>query len=89
LSQDLVIYLARETLFTILLLSAPLLGGSLLVGLIVSIFQASTQIQEQTLSFVPKIVAVLVTAVIFGPWMLNVLIGFTRNLLINLPAYLR
>lgn len=89
MSQDLVIYLARETLFTILLLSAPLLGGSLLVGLIVSIFQASTQIQEQTLSFVPKIVAVLVTAVIFGPWMLNVLIGFTRNLLINLPAYLR
>jgi flagellar biosynthetic protein FliQ len=89
LDQELIIHLARETVFAILLLSAPLLGGSLLIGLIVSIFQATTQIQEQTLSFVPKIVAVLVAAVVFGPWMINIIVGFTRNLLINLPAYVR
>lgn len=88
MSQDLVIYLGREALFTVLLLSAPLLGGSVLIGLIVSIFQATTQIQEQTLTFVPKIVAVLLITVIFGPWMLNVLLGFTRSLLVNLPSYL-
>ncbi|MCR4440959.1 MAG: flagellar biosynthesis protein FliQ [Peptococcaceae bacterium] len=89
MSQDYIIYLAREAVYTILLLSAPLLGTSLLVGLLVSIFQATTQIQEQTLTFVPKIVLVLVMLVIFGPWMLNLLIGFTKGLFQTIPGLMR
>jgi flagellar biosynthetic protein FliQ len=68
-----------------LLLSGPLLGSSLLVGLLISIFQATTQIQEQTLTFVPKIVVVFISLVIFGPWMLNLLIAFTTNIISTLP----
>ncbi|MDH7497870.1 MAG: flagellar biosynthesis protein FliQ [Syntrophomonadaceae bacterium] len=82
---DAALAIARETMYTILLLSAPILGGSLLIGLLVSILQATTQIQEQTLTFVPKIVVVLLVVVIFGPWMLNVLVGFTHNLLVDIP----
>jgi len=84
-SQDYIIYLGREAVYTILLLSGPLLGASLIVGLLISIFQATTQIQEQSLTFVPKIVLVLITLVIFGPWMLNLLIAFTTNLFLSIP----
>lgn len=87
MNQDFVIYLAREALFTVLLVSAPILGLSLLVGLVISIFQATTQIQEATLTFVPKIVAVLAAVVFFGPWMLNILIAYTSNLLGNLHRF--
>lgn len=87
MSQDLVMYLTKEALYAMLLLSAPILGGSLLVGLLVSIFQATTQIQEQTLTFVPKILTVMVVLAIFGPWMMGVLNTFTQNLLANLHTY--
>ena len=66
--------LAREALVTVLLVSGPILGLGLLVGLLVSIFQATTQIQEQTLTFIPKIVVVLISIIIFGPWMLRVML---------------
>lgn len=85
MSQDYIIYLGREAVYTILLLSGPLLGVSLLVGLLISIFQATTQIQEQSLTFVPKIALVLITLIIFGPWMLNLLIAFTTNLFLSIP----
>jgi len=85
MTQDFIIYLGKEAVYAILLLSGPLLGGSLLVGLLVSIFQATTQIQEQTLTFVPKIVVVFISLVIFGPWMLNLLISFTLNLFSTIP----
>ncbi|HHW40354.1 MAG TPA: flagellar biosynthesis protein FliQ [Syntrophomonadaceae bacterium] len=85
MTEQYIITLGREALYAILLVSAPLLGASLLVGLLVSIFQATTQIQEQTLSFIPKIIAVLVTAVIFAPWMLKILVSFTQGLYLNLP----
>jgi len=85
MSQDYIIYLGREAVYAILLLSAPLLGTSLIVGLLISIFQATTQIQEQSLTFVPKIILVLVVLVIFGPWMLNLLIAFTTNLFLSIP----
>ncbi|MFZ3172786.1 MAG: flagellar biosynthesis protein FliQ [Carboxydocellales bacterium] len=81
MTQDYVVYLAREALYTVLLVSAPILGLSLLVGLLVSIFQATTQIQEATLAFVPKIVAVLAAIVFFGPWMLNIILAFFTNIL--------
>lgn len=81
MTQDYVVYLAREALYTVLLVSAPILGLSLLVGLLVSIFQATTQIQEATLAFVPKIVAVLAAIVFFGPWMLNIMVAYLTNIL--------
>jgi flagellar biosynthetic protein FliQ len=84
-----IINLGREALLTVLLVSAPMLVLGMLVGLIISIFQATTQIHEQTLAFVPKIVAVLIAMVAFGPWMMTKLIDFTTNLLSNLPFYVR
>lgn len=83
------IQLGREAVTTVLLVAGPMLGFGLLVGLIVSVFQATTQIQEQTLSFIPKIVAVLVAGVVFGPWMLRVLVDFASNLLANMHAWVR
>ncbi|NLU49756.1 MAG: flagellar biosynthesis protein FliQ [Syntrophomonadaceae bacterium] len=83
--EDAVLGIAKEAMFAVLLVSAPILAGSLLIGVFISILQATTQIQEQTLTFVPKIVVVLVVVIIFGPWMLDILITFTNNLLINIP----
>ncbi len=85
MTQDYIIFLAKESVYAILLLSAPLLGASLIVGLFISIFQATTQIQEQTLTFVPKIAIVMICLVIFGPWMLNILVAFTINLFMSIP----
>lgn len=79
-----VIELGQNAVLTILLVAAPLLGISLFVGLAVSIFQATTQIQEQTLAFIPKIVAVFVALLIFGPWMLSKLVEFANNLFLNM-----
>ncbi len=88
MSYELVVFLGREALQTILLVTAPVLGLGLLTGLLVSIFQATTQIQEQTLAFIPKIVVVLVSIVVFGPWILRVLVDFVETLYINIPYYL-
>jgi len=66
-----------------------MLGLGLLVGILVSIFQAITQIQEQTLSFIPKIIAVFVAVLIFGPWILGIMIDYTRELLLRMPQMLR
>jgi flagellar biosynthetic protein FliQ len=85
MTQDYIIYVGKEAVYTVLLLSGPLLGISLLVGLLISIFQATTQIQEQTLTFVPKIVAVFISLVVFGSWMLNLLVTFTLNLFSQIP----
>jgi flagellar biosynthetic protein FliQ len=79
--------LGRSAIETMLLLSAPMLGFSLGVGLLVSIFQAMTQINEATLSFVPKILAVVLAFVLFLPWLMSVSVGFTVNLLMNIPMY--
>ena len=76
--------IARETILTAMLLAAPPLCIGLLVGLIISIFQAVTQIQEQTLTFVPKVLAIFLSLLIFGPWMLRILMEFTVNILGNL-----
>ncbi|MGQ9615732.1 MAG: flagellar biosynthesis protein FliQ [Spirochaetota bacterium] len=69
----------------ILLIAAPMMGLGLLVGLIISIFQATTSIQEQTLTFVPKIVVVLGSLVVFGSWMINSMINFTMNIFGLIP----
>jgi len=88
MSSEFVIGLAGQALFTILKVSAPMLGLGLLVGLLVSIFQATTHIQEQTLAFIPKIVAVFVAILVFGPWILNIMVDFTSRLLGNLAQYI-
>ena len=81
--------IGKETILLIIYLSAPILGVGLIVGLIISLFQALTQIHEMTLSFVPKIIAVGVVVVILGPWMLGRLLFFTSTLFINLPNLIR
>lgn len=87
LSELFVVSLGRESLYVALLVAAPMLGLALVVGLVVSIFQATTQIQEQTLSFIPKLIAVFGSLAIFGPWMLTTLIEFTQNLFGNLAHF--
>ncbi|EGL82510.1 flagellar biosynthetic protein FliQ [Caldalkalibacillus thermarum TA2.A1] len=84
MTPEMVLDLAQNAVFTILLVAGPMLLMALGVGLLVSIFQATTQIQEQTLAFIPKIVAVLLSLVIFGPWMLSVILDFTNQLWKNL-----
>lgn len=88
MSHGEVLNIAQQALRTILMVSAPMLGFGLLVGLLISIFQATTQIQEATLAFVPKIVAVFISILVFGPWILNVLMDFTLNLFNNINTYI-
>jgi flagellar biosynthetic protein FliQ len=89
MTEAMVLDLAKNALVMAVQLALPVLVFSLVAGLLVSIFQAVTQIHEATLSFVPKIVAVLVSIVIFGPWMLNSLLAYTGNLYISLPGLAR
>lgn len=88
MSGDVVVQLGQQALMVVLLVSAPMLGLGLLVGLCVSVFQATTSIQEQTLAFIPKIIAVFVAILIFGPWMLRILVEYVMNILVNLPLYI-
>lgn len=89
MDQGSVINIAQNALWIVILVSAPMLGLSLIVGLAVSIFQATTQIQEQTLAFIPKILAVIVAVAVFGSWMLKVLIEYTQNLYNNIGQFIR
>lgn len=88
MSSEFIIGLAGQAVFTVLKVSAPMLLIGLVVGLIVSIFQATTQIQEQTLAFVPKIIAVLLALLLFGPWILSTLVDFTYGIFNNLASYI-
>lgn len=80
--------IARDAIYTMIITAAPLLLVSLIIGLIVSIFQTVTSIQEQTLTFVPKILAVFITLMIGGSWMLNNMSGFMVNLWSNFSYYI-
>ncbi|GLG00575.1 flagellar biosynthetic protein FliQ [Alicyclobacillus sacchari] len=82
-----VIGLGAQVMWLVVKLTAPVLLLGLAVGLLVSIFQATTQIQEQTLAFVPKIAAVIVALLVFGPWMLQNLLDFANSILGNLMSY--
>lgn len=81
-----VIDLGRQALELTLLVSAPLFIAALVTGLIVSIFQAATQINEQTLSFVPKLIATFITLVLAGPWMITIMTDFIRRLFESIPS---
>ena len=89
MTEGTVIHLAREAISLVILLAGPLLLVSLAVGLAVSIFQAATQIQEQTLTFVPKLVAILITLLVLGGWMMNTMLTFTINHLSTLGRFVR
>jgi flagellar biosynthetic protein FliQ len=86
MSEEFVIYVFREALYTALLVSAPLLVVSLVVGLLISVFQAATSIQEITLTFVPKLIVMAIVAVLTLPWMIDVVVAFTTNLFHNIPT---
>ncbi|NLL05924.1 MAG: flagellar biosynthesis protein FliQ [Clostridiaceae bacterium] len=89
MDQGMVIELAQKSLMTVIYVAAPMLGLSLIVGLAISIFQATTQIQEQTLTFIPKVLAVLTGIAIFGSWMLKTLIEYTQGIYLNINQYIR
>ena len=88
MSSDLIIQIGQNALWIVLLVSAPMLGLGLAVGLLVSVFQATTSSQEATLAFIPKIIAVFVAILIFGPWMLSILVEYFTNIFVNLPLYI-
>ena len=81
MSPETVIHVGRQAVETVLLTAAPMLIAAMVIGLLISIFQAATQINEQTMTFIPKIVAVFVTLLIFGPWIIELLVTFTTGIL--------
>jgi len=89
LTEQMALQIGRDALTTTLLLAAPPLGLALMVGLAVSILQAVTQINEVTLTFVPKILAVFLSIAIFGPWMINTMVVYAQTLLVSLPMMAR
>lgn len=89
MDESSIINLAQEALKVIIYVSAPILIISMVVGLIISIFQATTQIQEQTLTFVPKILSVMAAIAIFGSWMLRTLIEYMQNIFINMNQFIK
>lgn len=89
MTPEFVIGFARHAMETTLMIALPMLGVGLGVGLIVSIFQAATQIQEQTLTFVPKIVAIFIALLLAFPWMLDKMVTFTHNILVEFPNWIR
>lgn len=86
MDQSQIMEIGARTMWLTLQISMPVLGVSLVVGLLVSIFQAVTQLQEPTLTFIPKILATVVVIVVAGPWMLNTMLGFTIELWSGIPA---
>ncbi len=89
MSPDMVVSLGQKALEMALILSAPVLIITFLVGLVISILQSATQIQEMTLSYIPKIIAAYITVLLLGAWMLNKLLDYTKEIIINIPTWLR
>ena len=89
MSEDIVISLGRDAIWTTVILAAPLLVSALVVGLIVSIIQAVTQVNEATLTFIPKMLTIVVVMVILAPWMTQILTSYTTELFTSLPNYVR
>jgi flagellar biosynthetic protein FliQ len=86
MSPDTVIDLSQKTLYLIALITAPMLLSALAIGLLMGMFQAATSINEQTLSFIPKLMVLLLSILMAGPWMLNLLVNFTRQLYLDIPG---
>ena len=89
MNPDVVVRIAKETLEITLFVSLPIMGVGMVVGLVISLFQSLTQMHEMTLTFVPKIVVVLLSLLLLLPWMMQKLTAFTEQLIVNLPQYAR
>ena len=89
MTPEFVVSFATEAISVTILVAMPMLGLGLIVGLCVSVFQATTSIQEMTLTFVPKILAVLFGLLYFAPWMLEKIVTFSEKVLLNIPVYIR
>ncbi|MGN6668459.1 MAG: flagellar biosynthesis protein FliQ [Trinickia sp.] len=87
MTPESVLTLAHRAMYVALLLTAPPLIVSLAVGLLVSFFQAATQINEATLSFIPKLMAVTITLVVAGPWMMSIILDYMREMLTSIPSF--
>ena len=86
MTPDTVIDLSQKTLYLIALISAPMLLSALAIGLLIGMFQAATSINEQTLSFIPKLMVLLLSILVAGPWMLSLLLNFSRQLYLDIPG---
>jgi len=89
MTVDFIVPIIRQSLITVLMASSPVLITGLVVGLTVSIFQAVSQVHEMTLTFIPKIVAIFLALMIFGPWIIRTVLEFAVNIFANLPEYAR
>lgn len=89
MSENFIIAIGKQAILTALTVAAPILIVSMVVGLIISIFQAVTQIQEQTLTFVPKMIAIIAVLLILGPWMMKIMVQFTQSMLGNIINVVR
>ena len=87
MTQELIIGLGQQAVLMMVLLAGPLLAVSLVVGLVVSIFQAVTQVNEMTLTFVPKVIAIFAVLILLGPWMLQMLLGYTANTFAQMATF--
>lgn len=88
MQQEFVLTIGQRMLELVVMLAGPLLIPALIIGLLVGMFQAATQINEMTLSFIPKLAIVVVVLIVLGPWMLGIIVNFTRELIMNIPAYI-
>jgi flagellar biosynthetic protein FliQ len=86
-TQELIIGIGQQAVVMMLLLAGPLLAVSLVVGLLVSVFQAVTQVNEMTLTFVPKVIAIFAVLILLGPWMLQMLLGYTANTFAQMATF--
>ena len=89
MTEDIVLSIGRDAIWTTVLISAPLLLSALVVGLVVSIIQAVTQINEATLTFIPKMLTIVIMMVILAPWMTQIMTSYTTELFTSLPNYVR
>ncbi|MCC7405848.1 MAG: flagellar biosynthesis protein FliQ [Bdellovibrionales bacterium] len=89
MTEELILKLGQETIKTTAMIASPMLAGALIIGLVISVLQAITQINEATLTFIPKMAVVALVIVIAGPWMLDVMSHFTTEILQNLAQYVR
>jgi flagellar biosynthesis protein FliQ len=88
MNADTVIDLGQQALYVIVMLAAPMLLSALAIGLLIGMFQAATQINEMTLSFIPKLLVLALSIMVAGPWMLDTLLNFTRRLYLSIPSLL-
>ena len=88
MSPEVVMNIGRQAIEMTLILSGPLLLAALVIGLIISIFQAATQINEQTLSFIPKLMGIFIMLILAGPWMLQMMVDFIRRLFESIPQFI-